>query len=103
MAFELQIAGIDGSLKIAFFRLPYALAPQNRDLTLFDVRSRRGMIEWPFAIAGPSEPEYRRVRRSFLHILADMLTLFESSGGRLYPPILLLTFFAYSELPTTLY
>ncbi len=60
--------------------------PQNRDLTLFDVRSRRGMIEWPFAIAGPSGPWHRGVRLSFPHILADLLTLFESSGSRLYPP-----------------
>ena len=82
----MQIVGIDGSQKIAFFRLPYALAPQNRDLTLFDVR--RGMIEWPFAIAGPSEPGDRGVHPGGAivpHILADMLTLFESRGADYTP------------------
>ena len=61
--------------KLHFLDCLYALAPQNRDLTLFDVR--RGMIEWPFAIAGPSEPGNRGGGAIVPHIFADMLTLFE--------------------------
>ena len=40
--------------KLHFLDCLCALTPQNRDLTLFDVR--RKTIEWPFAIAGPLEP-----------------------------------------------
>ena len=40
--------------KLHFLDCLCAITPQNRDLTLFDVR--RKMIEWPFAIAEPLEP-----------------------------------------------
>ena len=78
---KLQIVGIDGSQKIAFFRLPLRPYPSKSRSDPFWCQEKNDWVAFRYCralgtggVGGGGQ------------ILADTLTLFESGGGILCPP-----------------